>query len=94
MEDRRSVLGSLDERGEFRLYWSVVLVSAVMVGASLVGLVRGTAGWPVIPMLIGGPVATVLVVRGRRAGRIGLSMAAFGVLLGTVVLTALLFKLG
>ncbi|WP_405012698.1 hypothetical protein [Kitasatospora sp. NBC_01539] len=82
-----------DEHGLARMRWSVTAVSAVLVAAAVIGLARGNGGWPLVPLLVGCPTATVLVVRGRRSGRVATGIAGTAVLVATVCLAALLFEL-
>ncbi|GJF29725.1 hypothetical protein KNE206_24250 [Kitasatospora sp. NE20-6] len=82
-----------DERGLARMQWSVTALSVVLVAMAVIGLAKGNGGWPLVPLLAGCPTATVLVVRGRRGGRVATGITGTAVLVATVCLAALLFEL-
>lgn len=89
--DDFQVGGSYD-RGLTTLLWSVGGVSAVAVAASLIGLAKGNAGWGVVPLLVGCPIATWLAVSGRRQAWMARSIAGMAVLLLALGAAGLMLK--
>ncbi|MGP3981263.1 hypothetical protein [Streptomyces sp. KR80] len=91
-QDDYEVGGSYD-RGLTTLLWSTAGVSAIVLVMSVIGLAKGNAGWAVVPLLVGCPAATFLVVQGRRQAWMARSIAGMVVLLLSLGATGLLIRL-
>jgi hypothetical protein len=86
-------VGDPYDRGLNALLYSVAGFSAIAVLASIIGLAKGNAGWGVLPLLLGCPVATWLAVQGRQQAWMTRSVIGMAVLLLALGLAAILFKL-